>query len=79
MLFTCLAGAGLLSCKHLCLDMCQQYELYLEECGYGWSTWFEQEGWATLDDCYDAHWEPTEGEVQFCESQLTQYQTKECF
>ena len=49
-----------------CLDMCQAYEVYLEDCGYGWSTAFAEQGWTTLDDCYDTYWEATEQQQETC-------------
>ncbi len=62
-----------------CLDMCQEYEIFLEECGYGWSTVFAEEGWTTLDDCYNAHWEAEVSEQEVCNDVVEDYQTQACF
>ena len=72
---------GLLSgcASNTCIDLCQQYELYLDECGYGWSTVFADEGWVTLDDCYDVYWEAENSEQDSCATEISEVQTKECF
>ena len=62
-----------------CLHLCQEYELYLDECGYGWSTAFAEEGWVTLDDCYDDHWEPSPSEDRECLVRSREVREKECF
>ena len=62
-----------------CIDLCKQYELYLDDCGYGWSTVFEDEGWITLDDCYNDHWEADANKKIECESEIPEIQTLECF
>ncbi len=59
--------------------MCQEYEVYLEECGYGWSTAFADEGWTTLDDCYDTYWEADELQQDTCNQVVLESQTKACF
>jgi len=65
--------------ENACIDLCQQYELFLDECGYGWSTVFADEGWVTLDDCYDAHWEADNAAQESCESDISDVRTMECF
>ena len=72
---------GLLSgcASNTCIDLCQQYELYLDECGYGWSTVFADEGWVTLDDCYDDHWEAGNSEQDSCTTEIFEVQSMECF
>jgi hypothetical protein len=62
-----------------CLDLCQEYELYLEECGYGWSTAFAEEGWTTLDDCYNAHWEADSQEQSSCDQIIQDHAGQACF
>ena len=69
----------LVGCKGPCLDLCQQYEIYLEECGYGWSTAFEEQGWKTLDDCYDAHWEANQNQQMACQTTIAEYSEKSCY
>jgi hypothetical protein len=53
--------------------------MYLEECGYGWSTAFEDEGWTTLDDCYDAHWTATQEEQDTCDIVIFESVDEGCF
>lgn len=62
-----------------CLDMCQSYELHLEDCGYGWSTRFEDEGWTSIEDCYDAHWEPTNETESWCRDESDVAATAACY
>jgi hypothetical protein len=62
-----------------CIDLCQQYELYLDECCYGWSTVFSEEGWVTLDDCYDDHWEANTDRKDECDGEIADVKTLECF
>jgi hypothetical protein len=59
--------------------MCQSHEMYLEDCGYGWSTAFEDEGWTTLDDCYDAHWTATQEEQDTCDIVIFESVDEGCF
>ena len=62
-----------------CLDLCQSYELHLEECGYGWSTRFEDEGWNSIEDCYDAHWEVSSETETWCEDESETMATATCY
>lgn len=62
-----------------CLDMCQEYEVYLEDCGYGWSTAFADEGWTTLDDCYDTYWEADASQQNTCVDVVAKNEDKACF
>lgn len=59
--------------------MCQQYDHYLSECGYGWSTAFEDEGWTSIDDCYDAYWEASGEQQDWCAVQITETQERACY
>lgn len=68
-----------LGCKNECLDLCQEYDLYLSECGYGWSTAFEEEGWTSIDDCYDAYWDPSEAKEEWCSAQIEATQERACY
>jgi hypothetical protein len=70
---------GWMGCSEPCLDLCQQYEIYLEECGYGWSTAFEDEGWTTLDDCYDDHWEADAKRQTQCKKTLVETADQACY
>lgn len=67
------------ACENPCIHMCQQYERYLDRCGYGWSTVFRDEGWASIDDCYDDHWEAEEGEYGECREENERWAEKACY
>ncbi len=62
-----------------CLDLCQQYELHLEECGYGWSTTFESEGWTSIEDCYDTYWEVNSDQENWCEKESSSVAVADCY
>jgi hypothetical protein len=59
--------------------MCQSYEMYLEDCGYGWSTAFADEGWTTLDDCYDTYWSADSQVQATCDQVLLDDMNDSCF
>ena len=59
--------------------MCQSYEMYLEDCGYGWSTAFADEGWTTLDDCYDTYWGADSDTQATCDEVLLDNTDDSCF
>ena len=62
-----------------CLDLCQQYELHLDECGYGWSTRFEDEGWTSIEDCYDSYWEASSDDETWCVTESDFVAGAECY
>ena len=66
-------------CGNSCLDMCQQYERYLERCGYGWTTAFRDRGWRTIEDCYDDYWESGSDEYGVCELEAREYADRSCY
>lgn len=66
-------------CGNTCIDLCKEYELYLHECGYGWSTAFEDKGWSSIDDCYDEYWSPTAEEEAWCAEQIDEYADRACY
>jgi len=67
------------ACESPCIHMCQQYERYLDRCGYGWSTVFRDRGWDSIEDCYDDHWEADEGKYPECQDEITDYEDKACY
>ncbi len=67
------------ACGNPCLEMCQQYERYIAECGYGWSTTFAEEGWTSIDDCYDEYWEPSKNELHVCEEETERWARRSCY
>ena len=69
----------LAGCSNPCVEMCQQADEYLRRCGYGWSTTFEQEGYASVDDCYDDYWDTPPEEQRWCEQQSMEYAERSCY
>ncbi|GEM_PF-1704406 len=68
----------ILSCDNSCIHLCQQYEAFLDRCGYGWASWFRAEGWESIEDCYDAHWEAEESQQATCETQAVDWSERGC-
>lgn len=66
-------------CANPCVEMCQQADEYLRRCAYGWSTTFEDEGYASVDDCYDAWWDATPEEQRWCAAEAEDYAAQSCY
>ena len=75
LLGVCFASA----CENPCIHMCQQYERYLDRCGYGWSTVFRDRGWDTIEDCYDDHWESEDDRYGECDQESHEYAERSCY
>jgi hypothetical protein len=69
----------LIGCTNPCVDMCQQIDAWLEECGTTWEVSFEDEGWESIDDCYDAHWEADKKAQRTCTRDAKEWAKKECY
>ena len=69
---------AMLSCDNSCIHLCQHYEAFLDRCGYGWSTWFHDEGWTSIEDCYDTYWEADEGRQGECEAEIPEWTERGC-
>jgi hypothetical protein len=75
-----LIGIALLSgCSDPCIEMCQEIEVYLDRCGYGWSTVFGDLGWSSIDDCYEDYWEADPDEYGFCQEQVAVVNDAACY
>lgn len=70
---------GLAGCSNDCIDMCQEYEHYLKQCGYGWSTAFHEQGWASIDDCYEDNWAPSDNETRTCAENIEDVSRRSCY
>ena len=66
------------ACTNDCIHMCQRVDKWLNECGYSWEATFQKEGWASIDDCYDDHWEVKEEKERSCEKQAKRWDREEC-
>jgi len=66
-------------CSDPCIEMCQEIELYLDRCGYGWSTIFGDLGWSSIEDCYDDFWEAGPEDHPFCEDEALWFQDAACY
>jgi hypothetical protein len=69
----------LAACKNDCVHMCQRMDRWVTECGYSWEATFEDEGWESIDDCYDDHWEAEDSAKKTCKQQAGQWDRKECY
>jgi len=79
MRFTFGALLLLAGCKNDCVHMCQRIDGWLDECGYSWEVTFENEGWSSIDDCYDHHWEADQKRERGCKIQSTHWDRKDCY
>lgn len=70
---------ALTGCRNDCVDLCQQYEVWLDDCGYGWSTAFPDEEWQSIEDCYDTHWDADGGELDQCAQESHNAQDLSCY
>jgi hypothetical protein len=70
---------ALSGCGNACMELCQQHEVYLDECGYGWSTAFADQGWASIEDCYADAEEASEGHEKTCAQDLDQADERSCY
>jgi len=66
-------------CKNPCVDMCQQIDAWLDECGTTWEAEYENEGWKSVDDCYDDHWEAKKSKRQTCANRANKFEKKDCY
>ena len=70
---------SLTACKNECIHMCQRVDKWLNGCGYSWEATFEKEGWSSIDDCYDDHWEVEEATERSCQKQAKRWDREECY
>ncbi|MEC8193596.1 MAG: hypothetical protein VX127_12725 [Myxococcota bacterium] len=74
-----LSIALLSGCKSDCIHMCQRIDGWLSECGYTWDATFEKEGWSSIDDCYDEHWESDQKAERGCKIQAADWDRRDCY
>lgn len=61
-----------------CIEMCQQYERWLNTCDRTWEDQFYEEGWSSVDDCYDEHWGADEAQQAECEQEAGSWWDRPC-
>ena len=74
LLFVFLTG-----CKEDCVHMCQRMETWLNECGLTWDDKFSEEGWASIDDCYDDHAESSSKQDATCRTRADKFDKQRCW
>jgi len=52
---------------------------WLNECGYSWEAKFEDEGWESIDDCYDDQWEADEPTERTCSRKAKKWDRESCY
>jgi hypothetical protein len=40
---------------------------------------FEQDGWSSIDDCYEAHWDSNQKQEQSCKIRAADWDRKDCY
>lgn len=63
----------LTGCKNDCVDMCQRIENWLNTCGNTWEKTFEDEGWTSINDCYDEYADADGNKSNTCSSEARKY------
>ena len=69
----------LTGCTNPCVDYCKKLEAWLEECGTTWEAEFADEGWTSVEDCYDDHWEAETEARKTCTRDARQLPDEECY
>lgn len=66
-------------CSSPCMDYCKQLDAWLDECSTTWEAEFEDEGWASVDDCYDHYWDADDIDQGECGTDTKHLQRAECY
>ena len=75
-----LLALALLACeRNACVEMCQEYKRWIDDCGSSWEAEFPGEGWHNVDDCYEAQWEASSPEQVQCDSRRRSYEKRKCY
>lgn len=61
-----------------CIEMCQEYKRWIEACGSTWEEAFPDQGWDSLEACYDDHWEAPPGKQNVCRKETRAYAELAC-
>ena len=67
------------ACEEPCLDLCQQYEAWINRCGISWETAFPDDEWETIEDCYDAYEDAGESKSSSCADEADIVAEDECY
>ena len=71
---------ALLGCaRNACVEMCQEYKRWIDACGSSWEAEFPDEGWHSVDDCYDGQWDATPKEEVACNDNRRAYENQACY
>ena len=62
-----------------CIEMCQQYQRWLDTCDSTWRDSFPERRWDDVDDCYDDYWGADEGQQDECSSEASAYWERPCY
>ena len=54
-------------------------ETWLNECGLTWEDKFSDEGWSSIDDCYDAHVEAGSKQDATCRQRANKFDKQSCW
>jgi hypothetical protein len=65
--------------RNACVEMCQSYKRWIDECGSSWEAQFPDEDWHSVDDCYDAHWDAAASEQEECDANRRSYERRSCY
>lgn len=74
-LLLCLAGCD----DNPCIDLCQQYDRWIQQCDTTWADRFTEQGWESVDDCYDSYLGATEAQRTQCEADADAVIERSCY
>jgi len=62
-----------------CISLCQQYDRWIDTCDTTWSARFDDRGWESVDDCYDAYWGADETQQDTCQEETKAIWEETCY
>lgn len=71
---------GALGCDdNPCISLCQQYDRWLQDCDATWEDRFGDQGWTSVDDCYDSYQGATEEVRTQCDADADAVIERSCY
>jgi hypothetical protein len=74
-----LALSWITACSNPCVDYCKRMEAWLDECSTTWEAEFPDEGWTSVDDCYDHYWDAGSQDQGTCSKAAKHLRNEECY
>ncbi len=62
-----------------CVDYCQVLDHYVHRCGTSWEAAYGDEGWHSIDECYDDAWDASDSEQASCSTDAVHVANEDCY